>query len=137
MISPAIHFPGNCAEAIAFYQKAFNAEVSFIDYYHNALSGSGIHVTEKTKNFVMHSELKICGTSVNMSDAIEEIEPGNMFKLNVFLNSADDVCSAFNLLKEGGKIAVELGPQFFSPMYAGIIDRFGIHWQLITAGGVK
>ena len=134
MISPAIHFSGNCAEAIAFYQKAFNAKVKFIDYYRNAPPDSGIAVSEDSKDWVMHSELDICGSSVNMSDSAEKLIPGNMFVLNVFFKSGDDVCKTFNVLKEGGEVVVDLGPQFFSPMYGSVKDRFCIHWQLITIG---
>ena len=44
------------------------------------------------------------------------------------------VCSNVytELNKKGGKVMVELGPQFFSPMYGSIEDRFGVRWQLIV-----
>ena len=138
MISPALHFPGNCAEAIALYEKAFGAKVNFIDYYRNAPSDSGIPVSEKTENLVMHSDITICGSSINMSDDMgKKFCSGNMIVLNVFYDSADDLCRTFNILKEDGEIVVELGPQFFSPMYGSVRDRFGVHWQLITEGSDK
>jgi len=36
MITPCIHFNGNCDEAIAFYKKAFAAEVKEIFYAKDA-----------------------------------------------------------------------------------------------------
>ncbi len=134
MISPAIHFPGTCAEAIDFYEKAFPLTIHSIDYYRDAPSGSGMTVSQETRNFVMHSELTICGTRVNMSDTQDNVINGNRILLNVFLDSADQVRNAFNTLTDGGKVVVELGPQFFSPMYGSVEDRFGIRWQLISNG---
>ena len=68
-----------------------------------------------------------------MSDSKpNEIIAGNIIILNVLMDSRDDVCKAFNTLMENGKILVELGPQFFSPMYGSVEDRFGVCWQLIS-----
>lgn len=133
MISPAIHFPGNCAEAIEFYEKVFGATDKYVDYYRDAPLDSGIPNTEKTRNLVMHAGMTICGTHVNMCDTEDKIIAGNMFILNVFFDSADEVIGAFNMLKEDGKVFVELGPQFFSPMYGSVEDCFGVRWQLIYA----
>lgn len=132
MISPALHFPGNCKEAIDFYEEVFQATDKYIDYYHNAPSDSGMDVTEDTKDFVMHAGMTICGTQVNFSDTTDQVLAGNMMCLNVFFQSSDQVIHAYDLLKESGKIIVELGPQFFSPMYGSIEDKFGVKWQLIS-----
>ena len=133
MITPAIHLPGTCVDAITLYQKAFDVTINSIDYYRDAPSDSGMTVSEDEKNKVMHAELTINGSRVNMSDSNpDDIITGNMIVLNVFLDSGDDVRKAFNILKEGGKVYVELGLQFFSSMYGSVEDRFGIRWQLIS-----
>ena len=132
MISPAIHFPGTCSEAIHFYEKVFQGTDKHIDYYRNAPSGSGMDVTEGTQDLVMHASMTICGTQVNFSDAPEAIIPGNMICLNVFVDSADAVRRAYDMLLDGGTVVVPLGPQFFSHMYAAVVDRFGVKWQLIS-----
>ena len=46
MISPAIHLPGTCAEAISLYQKAFDATVNSIAYYRDAPPDSGMASVE-------------------------------------------------------------------------------------------
>jgi PhnB protein len=132
MISPAIHFNGNCNEAINFYEQVFDATDKHIDYFHDAPSNPGFDVTEDMKQLVMHSSLTICGTPINFSDTQDKAIAGNMFCLNVYFQSAEEVCRAFDKLKEDGKIIVELGPQFFSAMYGSIEDKFGIKWQLIS-----
>jgi PhnB protein len=69
MISPAIQLPGNCAEAIALYQKAFSMTVNSIDYYRDAPPDSGMTISDDEQDKVMHAELTICGSRVNMSDS--------------------------------------------------------------------
>lgn len=38
----------------------------------------------------------------------------------------DRIALVFNILKENGKIIVELDTQFFSSIYSSVEDRFGI-----------
>lgn len=132
MISPAIHFNGNCNEAIHFYEQVFHGTDMYIDYYKDAPDNPGFSVTEDMKEQVMHASLTICGTPVNFSDSEEPVNPGNMICLNVFFEKAEEVCYAYDRLKEEGKVIVELGPQFFSPMYCSIEDKYGVKWQLIS-----
>ncbi len=132
MISPALHFPGTCEEAINLYERVFAATDKQIQYYRDAPPNPGFEVTEGMANQVMHASLTICGTPVNFSDSTEPTFAGNMICLNVFFDSADGVRRAWEGLKDGGTVVVELGPQFFSPLYAAVVDRFGIKWQLIS-----
>lgn len=132
MIAPAIHFKDNCLEAIEFYEKVFEVSDKQIYFRNEAPDNSGIVKSEKTKNLVMHSGMNICGTYVNMCDTSGEVISGNQVILNVYMPSDEDVINAYQKLKEGGEIIVEAGPQFFSPMYASVKDRFGVQWQLMS-----
>ncbi len=132
MIAPVLHFNGNCAQAIDFYEKVFKVSDKHVQFYSEAPEGSDLPKSEKTKDFVMHSGMNIFGTYVNMSDTLEEVISGNQVILNVYMPSNGDVINAYQKLEEGGKIIVKLGPQFFTPMYASVKDRFGVQWQLIS-----
>ena len=132
MITPAIHFPGKCAEAIELYKKAFDVTVNSISYYRDAPPNSGMPDTADIQNLVMHSDLTICGTRVNMADYTKEVTVGDMIMLNVFLDSAEDVRKAYHVLLDGGTVETELGPQFWSELYGSVIDRFGVRWQLMV-----
>ena len=131
MISPTIHFPGNCSQAIAFYEKAFDVTEKQVSFYRDAPPNSGMDITEDMLDLVMHASITICGTEFNCSDTQKEVTPGNMILFNVFMETESEVCSAFENLKVGGNVLVDLGPQFFSRMYGSIEDRFGVRWQLI------
>jgi PhnB protein len=133
MIVPALHFHGNCAEAHDLYQKAFDMTIDSVTYNREAPSDyfADEPLTDETRNLILHSECTICGTRVNMGDTGAEIT-GSSINLNVFLSSEDAVRKAFDVLKAGGKVDTELGPQFWSPMYCALQDRFGVHWQIMT-----
>lgn len=132
MISPAIHFYGNCVQAIELYTDAFGATDVQIDYYDDAPQDSGIENALDMRGKVMHSTLTICSSQINMSDTDAPVNVGNAICINVFMPDAHAVKRAHDKLKEGGQVNVPLGKQFFSPMYAAVTDRFGIRWQLIS-----
>ncbi len=131
MIVPVLKFCGNCAEAIALYERAFEVKDKHAEYYRDAPPDSGITVNDVTKDRIMHSGMVICGTYVNMSDTEDDRRPENEIILNVMTTEAD-VRRAYAVLAEEGEVAVPLAPQFFSPLYAAVRDRYGIRWQLIT-----
>lgn len=132
MIAPTIHFKDNCLQAIEFYEKVFEVSDKQIYFRNEAPDNLGISKSEKTKDLVMHSGMNICGTYVNMCDTLEEVMHGNQIILNVYMSSNEDVINAYQKLKQGGEIIVKVGPQFFSPMYASVKDRFGVQWQLMS-----
>jgi len=130
MICPAVHFPGCCAEAMELYKKAFNASVNYLLHVKDAPRDAGSEAPIKNGNRVAHAEMTICGSRVNMSDC-DDAAPGSMVLLNAFMPTSDEVAGAYAVLKDGGKVIIELGPTFFSPMYCSVEDRFGVRWQLI------
>jgi PhnB protein len=128
MLVPAIHFSkGTCEEAMRFYEKIFGAKILNIYYDNDAPPDSGYAATGN----VMHGEMEIYGTSVNMCDGDNAI-PGNMHVFNLFFDTIDETVKIFNLLKEGGKVETEPAPVFWSPMYGSITDRYGIKWQIMA-----
>ena len=132
MLIPAIHFPGTCAAAIAYYEKVFGAKIVSIAYNKEAPAGAPIQAVVEHPNRVMHAELIIAGTSMNMGDVSEDVIAGNMYLFNIFFDTADEVIDAYNQLCVDGHVITALGPQFWTAMYADVIDQFGVHWQLMA-----
>ncbi|MFB0920287.1 MAG: VOC family protein [Oscillospiraceae bacterium] len=131
MIEPYLYFNGKCAEAIDFYEKVFAGGEKRIMLYKDMPQSPENPVSDDMKEQVLHAELLINGTRVNFSDVQEKSISGNMISFAARFGRSDDVVRAFNQLKEGGEVRMELGRQFFSPMYGWIEDKYGIGWQLI------
>lgn len=133
MIVTALHFPGNCAEAHEMYKQAFGMTIKSVTYNHGAPPDyHDTPLSENTANKILHSECSIYGIRINMGDSTDTAVPGNMFNLNVFLSSEEDVLRAFNVLKQGGIVEDEPQPVFWSSLHCSLKDRFGISWQIMT-----
>ncbi len=132
MINAVIEFDGCAAEAIALYEKAFGATRVQAMYYRDAPDGSGLNVTERNKDWIMHSDLEICGSMLNIHDAEDGRSTGGIRILNVFFDKEEDLKSAYEVLKENGQVIIEMGGQFFNPMYCAVLDKFGVRWQMMV-----
>jgi PhnB protein len=131
MVEPYLSFGGNCAEAIDFYEKVFSGTDKQVMRYKDAPPIPGNVMPAEILERVMHAEMTIAGTHFSFSDNPEAIVPGNNMSLMVRCTDPEDVQRYFAGLKDGGVIKMDLGPQFFARQYAWVVDRFGVHWQLI------
>jgi PhnB protein len=131
-INPYVNFNGNCREAVAFYAEVFGADSPEMMFYSDMPPDPDFPVTEDMKKLVMHTELKFAGGSVMFSD----IAPGSPFaagdSISIMVSSKDaEVLRRYwERLKEGGTVAMELGPQFWSSLYGFVTDKFGVGWHL-------
>jgi len=105
-------------EAVSLYKKAFDAQL--ISEYKN---DDGTY---------MHAELDVNGQIISLSEAIEDVIPGNTMQFCFHYGEGyeKEIEKAYKILKEDGKVLIPLGECFFSPLMMGIIDKFGVNWCL-------
>ena len=91
-IDSYLHFNGNCAEAIALYEKAFGVKTSHCMKYSDAPPEEGYQPSSGTENFIMHATLPIGDNGLMLCDAPET---GYSFGSGVSLHvTLDDMDSA-------------------------------------------
>jgi len=129
MLIPTIHFAGNCDEVIQFYKQTIGAEVMQIAYAKDAPPEVA---AQMPPNFVMHSEIKIFGTVVALTDGCEKPPTENNHTFTVFFDTVEEVTDVFNRLVEGGKVIEPLSKQFWATMSGMLTDRFGVNWNVLT-----
>lgn len=130
-ISPYISFNGTCTEAVAFYEKAFNVQ-AIIVRYSDAPPDAGYQTPEEAKNLVMHAQFELCGETVMLCDMPPEFPAkadGNIAIMLEF-DDADTAKAAFDALKEGGEVDMELQETFWSKCFGSLTDKFGIAWNI-------
>ena len=127
MLIPTIHFTGNCNEVIEFYKKTIGAEEQMIAHAKDAPADLGV-----SPDFVMHSEIKIFGTVVALTDGCDNPPTEDNHTFTVLFDTAEEVVDAFNKLVEGGKVVEPLSQQFWAEMSGMLKDRFGVNWCLLT-----
>jgi len=130
-ISPYVSFNGNCEDAVKFYEKAFNVKAEVMRYK-DAPPDDGYQASEATKNLIMHAQFQIDGEVIMLCDTPPEY-PVN-FDSNIGImaefNDVDSATAAFNALKEGGKISMELQETFWSKCFGSLTDKFGVSWHI-------
>jgi len=131
MITPFLIFSGQCSQAIDFYERVFNGQDKRIMRFADAPPNPDFPIPDAMRGYILHAEMTIAGTKVSFSDTQQGTVPGNIISLAVNYPTAEEVTKTFNLLKEGGEVLMELSPQFFSPMYGWVKDKYGIGWQII------
>jgi len=128
MITPCIHFNGNCSEAIAFYKETLGAEVKEIYY---AKDAPEYNTESLPPNFVMHSEIIICGMNFSLTDGSETPLADAHISFMITYYTEDAVKAAFDNLVVGGEIVEPLAKVFWSDLYGYVIDKFGVNWQVM------
>ena len=131
MIVPFINFAGQAGEAIALYETVFNVQDKKVFLFKDMPAEMKSHFLPETDHYVMHSEMTINGTPVWIGDTVQGITPGDMVSLSVPMASQEEIRTAFDKLKAGGKVHMELAPTFYSPLFGTIQDKFGVIWHLI------
>lgn len=127
-----INFNGNCREAVEFYSEVFKTEEPKIMTYGDVHPSSDFAISDDAKNLVMHTNLKISGSTVMFSDAFPGMPfvAGNNITLAIVSSDMDEIKSTFLKLKEGGNVGMDLQETFWSKCYGTLTDKFGIEWQL-------
>ena len=136
MLLTTIHFPGNCDEAISFYQEVLGAQVREIAYFKDAPKDSGMEPLSFPPNFVMHSIISIHGALISMTDGAEIKPTGDNFTLFITEDRADQVSALYAKLLDGGKEVEALAPVFWASLYGIVEDKFGVNWQVMTSDGL-
>ena len=130
-IDPYLHFNGNCADAIALYEKAFNTKVTHIMKYGDAPAEEGYELPSGTENFIGHATLPVGETEIMLCDAPdEEHRFGTGVSLHVSLDNVESLKAAFDMLIDGGKVIMDIQSTFWSENFAILTDKFGVHWML-------
>ena len=131
-VSPYLIFNGNCIEAISLYEKAFNAAADYCRYK-DAPPSDDFPVSPETGELVMHCTLPIGSGTIYLCDTVPD-QPtafGNGAFACVELDNAEEVKSAFAVLKEGGKVFCKAQETFWNKCYAELEDKFGLKWSIM------
>jgi len=130
-ISPYVSFGGNCAEAIAFYEKAFNVKAEVVRYK-DAPPDSGYQLAEGSENLVMHAQFQLDNEMIMLCDMPPEhpIKAGDNIAIMVEFENILTAKTVFDALKVDGIVSMELQETFWSKCFGSLIDKFGIIWNI-------
>jgi PhnB protein len=131
-VQPYLFLDGQCEDALAFYRKALNAEVTSLMRFKEAPDPSMI--TPGSAEKIMHASFRVGDTELLASDGRCQ---GNAnfqgFALTLNAKSAGEAETLFGALAEGGQVQMPLAKTFFSPSFGMVADKFGVSWIILAA----
>ena len=128
---PYLFFKGNCREAMETYGRIFGTTPEIMPF-------AAMPVADKAQmpgvpdDAVMHASLKVGDGSIYASDDTMPDPPamaGSYVTLE--LDDGDETRRVWEALAEGGEVEMDLAPQFWTPLFGTVRDRFGTRWMLM------
>jgi PhnB protein len=126
-VNPYLQFSGNCAEALAYYEKNLGAALGMRMTFGEAPTPG----TPGWEDKIMHTDFTILGSPLMASDA-----PPNMyqkpagFRVTLNMSAPDTAQSWFEALAAGGSIDMPLQKTFWASAFGMVTDRFNIPWMV-------
>ncbi len=126
-----LNFPGNCAEALAFYEKNLDVKLlyktTFADMPQSHDLPPGFN-----PNGILHARFELGGAMVMASDGPPgQVEPMRSAYLCLSVDGNEEAERVYKSLSDGGQIFMPLGETFFAERFAQFRDKFGVNWMLI------
>ncbi|MEB8127445.1 glyoxalase/bleomycin resistance/extradiol dioxygenase family protein [Staphylococcus succinus] len=127
-VTPYLFFNGTCKVALDFYSEALGGSIKEIMTYGEANQ----QVTDDFDR-IIHGQLEIDGQMFMLSDIPQDdstmLEDRNVYIVLEF-DSESAVTEAYERLKDGGEVQMELADMFWGAKYAKLVDKYDIGWDL-------
>lgn len=122
---PYLLFPGNAAEALAFYQSVFGGELQTFDY-----AAAGRH--DGPGDAIAHGELSgrvaLAGADAGADD--DAVQMSGMFLSLLGVADPATLTRWFDALAASGRVMDQLQQRPWGDFDGTLVDRYGIRWLI-------
>jgi PhnB protein len=134
LLSPYLHFNGDCRAAFAFYAEVLRGRVeSTLTYGESPMRDQ---TSADWRDKVMHSQLRLGDGVLMGSDSPPPYHaPMQGFSVTLVYEDPAEAERVFNALVEGGTARMAMQETFWAQRFGMVVDRFGVPW--IINGGMK
>jgi PhnB protein len=135
-VTPHLNYRGDARSALEFYKSVFGGEISAITFAeaHNVQSEGGLATAAEADQVMWGQVLSDKGFQVMAYDVPSALSynPGDKpVFVSVRGDSADEIKSYWDVLKDGATVMADLGPAAWgAPLYGMLKDKFGVTWVL-------
>lgn len=131
-VQPYLCFEGRCEEAVEFYRKALDAEITMLMRFKES-PDPGM-CSPGTLEKVMHMSFRVGDTTLLASDGRCSGQ-ANFQGISLSLTVPNDAEAErrFASLADGGQVQMPLTKTFFSSSFGMVADRFGVQWMVFVA----
>jgi PhnB protein len=125
-----LHFGGNCAEALHFYEKHLGGQITFMMTY--AEMPEPKNIPPGCENSILHASILIGETRLMACDAPpDHFQPMHSAYLTLGVDSAEEAERIYAALSEGGEVSMPMAETFFALRFAMLRDKFGTLWMVV------
>jgi PhnB protein len=125
-----LFFNGDCADALALYQTAFDAQIHNLIRFRDTPDSA--NVAPEWQDKVMHGLFSVGPNAIMVSDG-QFGQPKKDYAGFTLSIAASDAASGeriFSALAEGGEILTPWQSTFFTAGFGMLKDRFGVPWLI-------
>jgi PhnB protein len=125
-----LFFNGDCADALALYQTAFDAQIHSLIRFRDTPDSA--NVAPEWQDKVMHGLFSVGPNAIMVSDGQfgQPRKDYAGFTLSIAANDAASGERIFSVLAEGGEILTPWQSTFFTAGFGMLKDRFGVPWLI-------
>jgi PhnB protein len=127
-----LNFPGNCEEAMKFYEKHLGAKILMKSTFADMGGPNGPQNLPPglNRDGILHARFTL-GDTVMMASDGPKTEPMRSAYISLSVDSNEEAERIYNVLSEGGEVFMKMGEQFFAHRFGQFRDKFGINWMVI------
>jgi PhnB protein len=125
-----LHFNGNCAEAMRFYEKTLGGKIDAMSTF--ADSPMAAQLPPGFGERILHARLRVDGHTLMASDMPPNMPFDGMkgFSLSLNYKTPEQARAVFDALSQGGQVHMPLQATFWAAAFGMFTDRFGVPWMV-------
>lgn len=124
-----LSFPGNCREAMTFYQQVTGGVLEAMIPY--AQTPAATEVPTEQADRIIHASLNIRGRrlmAADMTGDCHQAMQGSCVHLE--FDTLERATEVFDQLQQGGQLIMPFEETFWAKRFGMTADRFGTHWMI-------
>lgn len=122
-------FDGQCADAMAFYQRTLGGELQSHRMGDSPMAGD---LPKAYHDRLMHASLALDGGVLMASDTMPGMPYDGMkgFAISLQYRDAEQGRRIFDALAAGGTVTMPYAPTFWAAGFGMLVDRYGTPWMV-------
>ncbi len=128
-----LNFGGRCEEALAFYKKAIDAEVTMMMRWKES-PDPAMKAPPGREEKIMHAAFKVGETTLMADDGMgQEKAEFKGVTLSIEVPNDAEAKRVFDALGDGGSVQMPLMKTFWTSSWGMLTDKFGVPWMVNVA----
>ncbi|HBR31388.1 MAG TPA: hypothetical protein DD733_04835 [Clostridiales bacterium] len=129
MLIPHLHFCGDCAHAIALYEKVFDTKVESVIYSRDFLPDEN-----NNDNRIAHAVMYIHGQKIFLNDRFGNKDKSSDIAVHLIIlfKNTEELLTCYEIMKPDSTIIDPMTELPYSKLAVQFIDKYGVQWGFMV-----